>query len=300
MFRYKTISNAYRVMKNYNRKISRLQNKNKTKLLPSKLSKIEMNSIINSSNTLRDLKRELKTLENFTKRGGEQVIKFEGVEMLKADKKNIQMLRRSGVMRLKSELSLELERQGGYYKPEFVLENPFTARFLGSTVNTILTKIKRIKTPVKYIVNQDKTKFNKKEIKEYEQSIQDFKVTRGVTGLKDMTTTGYIKMMKYYTRDSNKWRDFQNNFIEMMVSSGYGYGENYRKVHILAQKLRSISDRDFYKLYTKHREIETLIYGYHNIMEFDYDSPYVMEIADDYREDFDTLLENIDDYISEL
>lgn len=237
-FRASTRANVWRLQASFNRKVERLKRNSSTKkdLIPRKITNEEIINLINNTVTSRDLKREVKKMERFIKKGGEKVITYEGEEMLRSDKETLISLKRSALGRLRSEVNLELERIGNPITYKELVKNPKIAVFYGHEIGNNITKIKKIRESV------------------------------------SLGKTEKQRMYEAYTRDSNKWLEFRDNFIQMIVETAHLYGIPYSEYHEVVQKLKQLSGRNFAVAYRRNQWLENMIYGYHEFMQFSVDS----------------------------
>lgn len=216
-----------RVVKNYNAKINRLSRSGKSGVyIPEKITRIGKQELKRSVYTAKDLRKRLRDLEYYTKKGGEEYIIRDGTKVPQSIFKSVTNYKRSLTHKLKAEYD------SVFYKQATVMgkkENVTHAQALDENYLKYMSKVKL----------KEKT-FRGLSVKEQEK---------------------FLSHLKSATKTLNK-ANFKESFIEMLLDSAYVHGISHERIHNLIEKIRSVSDEEFYEMFKKERSLQQIIYYY--------------------------------------
>lgn len=258
-------SEINKVIRNFNQKVTRLEKQGR-ELLPSKISKKELKA---ESLTRSDLRRRLKELEKFGKRGAEQIIETKsGVRVTRYELEN---LKRENA-RIKRQLTREIKRLETSNPRVFgKLQTGTFAQMGDSYYLNLQTKRKALDKQI------DKLNFE-----EYERLKKLVKKTG------DMQT--YMQIT------------FKENYYKMLTDMAYYYGyndtkENSEKLNELKDKLFALSPQKFLKLFREDKSIEAILF-YYPISTGNVKGIKPPDVQEDVRALYDNLIDNIDDILN--
>lgn len=249
-------------VRKYNNKIRRLSKSGYNKeYIPKRFDEDAIKSLKKSSKNRNDLKRKLKQLEDFTKRGGEELINREG--------KILPRYQYKAITRYRSLIKRRLTT-----REKFAKETHETTFGEADT----------------YTIAQQ---FNL----EY-QNIQAVRDKLLNVSLKDLDTSEYLTKLEKNARTVNL-TEWQSNYLEMLKDVAELNGIDKDKFGMLSDKLKELSPTQFDKLIKTERSLKQMIYFYKEIEDLGIVGAS-MNQSGQVEEIFDSLFENmniiIDDY----
>lgn len=259
MIRYdkKLNQEIIKTVRNFNQKIARLEKLNKSNVkLPEKVSIKDFKSGYTSR---KELRRELKYLKMFSKRGSENLI--DSKNGLNISQYELSVTKKESA-RIKSNLTRQIKKLSVADVKIFGKSQGLSLAQLGDSK---LTNLKRKREAL----NKNISKLNKDEYNRYKK---------------------LLERINYNKRSS---KIFKENYIEMLLTNGYlsGYDEN--KLDEIAVELEELSDDEFLNLFDTDKSIQSVLEYYNlNVMNmFTTDSSELHELYDNL---YDSIKSSID------
>lgn len=250
MIRYdKKLQNELNTLvRKYNSKVTRMTKSPREIHVPEKITKADINEILQASANRGELRRSLKKYTNYTKRGGEDYTVYEGVRMSVADKKTLISTRRSANTRLN---------------------------------NKLVDALAKIHSPV---LDDDKAKQKRniqqlKDDREMAGRITDKEVLNILTKLDEVnrslvSTDDVDEQITFNINNSRidlRKITFQKNYMKILEQTAYSNGADFKEVQNIQAKLKELTPNQFYKLYTENTMFEDLLNKYEKLaLEVDY------------------------------
>ena len=245
-----------RIVNNYNAKIRRLEGRSDL-ILPETQS---IRTLKEMTSNRADLRRKLKNLQEFTKRGGEQIITVRGREIPRYRYKQIQRYRNLINRRLNAREQFVKTTHPTYEgkKEQFTIAEQFDE------------EVRNIQARREQLLDVEYLDFSPTELSDYLASLQSNARTVSLT----------------------QW---QSNYADMLLDVGYVHGIKHEDLHKLREKLLSLSPAQFDKLVKTESTIKQIIYYYGQINELGVNVPYKdKDINRDVKSIYSSLLKNID------
>ena len=256
-----------RTIRNFNQKIARLEKQERDLLLPTKINKKSLKQSVTNRN---ELKRKLKELQRYSKRGVEETITTKGGVTL--SKYELQNIKRESA-RVKRNLTREIHRLEQTKPKVFGKEQATTFAKMGdSRYLNLITKRERL--------NKDFTRLTPEEFERQEELI--FKIGKNQS---------YMNTV------------FKENYFKMLEDMAYYFGYDKDKLNKIKEKIFKLSPEQFYKLFREDKSINAVL-DYYPIMISNFDEGKGMYVnPEDYQGDMlsllDALYENIDDILKD-
>ena len=248
-----------RTIKNFNQKIARLEKQNR-ELLPSKITKRELKDNVY---TRTELRRKLKELQRFSKRGAEDIIATGGgARLTQYDYQNI---KRENT-RIKRNITREINRLRVEKPKIFGKTQTSTFSEMGDT--DYLNLVARRKA-----LEKDINKLSKEELERFRKLIEK---------------TG--KSQQYMNSI------FKENYFEMLTDLAYYFDYDNDKLNLLKQKLMKLKPNDFLKLFKDDKSIRAIL-DYYPVVTNSFNAINPDDIKEDVVNLYDNLINNIDDII---
>lgn len=212
-----------RVVSNFNSKINRLEKSRRDLLLPEKVSIKELKANVSSR---AELKRELAKLSRYGIRGIEETTKTSGgLEISKYELgETIREARR-----LKSSLTRQINRVSNITPTVFGVKQSATYSQMG------LEQLSNLKAR-RQSLNKNIKKLNKEDFKDFQKQL-------------------IINKQK----EKYKTEVFMNNYIEkMLFNLGYFVGYDNEKLQAIKEKLMSLDEKQFLKLFETDEGIRAI------------------------------------------
>lgn len=245
-----------RTIKNFNQKIARLEKQDR-ELLPSKITKKDLKSGVY---TRTELRRKLKELQRFGRRGAEDIIETSGgVRLTKYDYQNI---KRENA-RIKRNITREINRLR-VNKPK-IFGKTQTSTFSEMGDHDYLNLVARRKA-----LEKDINKLSRDEFERFTKLIEK---------------TG--KNQQYMNSI------FKQNYFDMLTELGYYFDYDNDKLNILKQKLMNLKPNDFLKLFKEDKSIRAIL-DYYPIVTNSFNAINPDDIKEDVINLYDNLIDNID------
>lgn len=251
-----------RIVNNYNAKVRRLSSRQDL-TLPPLFDRQALKSMKQSTKNRADLRRKLKNLQEFSKRGGEQNITVKGRTLPRYQYKNIQRYRGLINRRLKRREEFNESTYPTYEgeKEQFTIAQQFNEE--QRNIQALRAKL----------LDVDYLSFSDTELNRYFEKLES----------------------NAQTVNLSSW---QKNYADMLLDSGYVYKIPHAKLHELREKILSLSPSQFDKLFKTESTIKQILYYYNQINEVGVDVAFE-SMEDDVTSLFDSLFENIDDILKD-
>lgn len=251
-----------RIVRNYNAKIRRLENKNTDLSLPEKYSRQVVNAMKESYSNRSDLRRRLKELERFTARGGEKNITVKGTTLPKHEYQTI----RAYQSLVKRRTNLRLKFYETTTKTSVGKKGDVTLAQLGETDYLNLLAKKEL------LLDKDISSLTKEERDKY------------LLSLRANARTHDVKMWK-------------NNYLSMLMDTGLSFGYDTEKLKEIRNRLNKLTPTQIDKLISGENTIQNIIYHYNAIKDIT-DEAGRSALQDDVFSNFDTIYDNLDKILS--
>ena len=245
-----------RTIKNFNQKIARLEKQDR-ELLPSKITKKDLKSGVY---TRTELRRKLKELQRFGRRGAEDIIETSGGVRL--TQYNYQNLKRENA-RIKRNITREINRLR-VNKPK-IFGKTQTSTFSEMGDHDYLNLVARRKA-----LEKDINKLSRDELERFTKLIEK-------TGRNQQ----YMNSI------------FKQNYFDMLTDLGYYFDYDNDKLNILKQKLMNLKPNDFLKLFKEDKSIRAIL-DYYPIVTNSFNAINPDDIKEDVINLYDNLIDNID------
>ena len=245
-----------RTIKNFNQKIARLEKQDR-ELLPSKITKKDLKSGVY---TRTELRRKLRELQRFGKRGAEDIIETSGGARL--TRYNYQNLKRENT-RIKQNITREINRLRVEKPKIFGKTQTSTFSEMGDT--DYLNLVARRKA-----LEKDINKLSRDELGRFTKLIEK-------TGRNQQ----YMNSI------------FKQNYFDMLTDLAYYFDYDNDKLNMLKQKLMSLKPNDFLKLFKEDKSIRAIL-DYYPIVTNSFNAINPDDIKEDVINLYDNLINNID------
>ena len=245
-----------RTIKNFNQKIARLEKQDR-ELLPSKITKKDLKSGVY---TRTELRRKLKELQRFGRRGAEDIIETSGgARLTRYDYQNI---KRENT-RIKRNITREINRLK-VNKPK-IFGKTQTSTFSEMGDHDYLNLVARRKA-----LEKDINKLSRDELERFTKLIEK-------TGRNQQ----YMNSI------------FKQNYFDMLTDLAYYFDYDNDKLNILKQKLMNLKPNDFLKLFKEDKSIRAIL-DYYPIVTNSFNAINPDDIKEDVINLYDNLIDNID------
>ena len=245
-----------RTIKNFNQKIARLEKQDR-ELLPSKITKKDLKSGVY---TRTELRRKLKELQRFGRRGAEDIIETSGGVRL--TQYNYQNIKRENA-RIKRNITREINRLR-VNKPK-IFGKTQTSTFSEMGDHDYLNLVARRKA-----LEKDINKLSRDELERFTKLIEK-------TGRNQQ----YMNSI------------FKQNYFDMLTDLGYYFDYDNDKLNTLKQKLMNLKPNDFLKLFKEDKSIRAIL-DYYPIVTNSFNAINPDDIKEDVINLYDNLIDNID------
>lgn len=245
-----------RTIKNFNQKIARLEKQDR-ELLPTKITKKDLKSNVY---TRTELRRKLRELQRFGKRGAEDIIETSGGVRL--TKYELNEIKRENT-RLKRNITREINRLK-IEKPK-VFGKVQTSTFSEMGDTDFLNLVARRKA-----LEKDINKLSRDEFERFNKLIKK-------TGRNQQ----YMNSV------------FKENYFNMLTDLAYYFDYDNDKLNMLKQKLMSLKPNDFLKLFKEDKSIRAIL-DYYPVVTNSFNAINPDDIKEDVINLYDNLINNID------
>lgn len=264
MYRYdkKLKLEVNKAIRNYNAKITRLGKAEKDNVyIPEKIGRDAKKELLTSVSTRKDLRKRLRDLKYYSEKGGEKYIKRTEGKIPKSVYKSYTNYRRSLGIRLKKDYDRIYYGESSYFGKKNILTH---AQALDEEY-------------YKYKTLQDLYDVN-------------------IFSLSEKELNRTMRHFKSATKIRDKVR-FKEAFIEMLVDTAYVNGIPHEKLHYIIEKLNTLTEEEFYKIYKQETALRAIIDFYVDTNRFGVDVSYDRNHEKAVNL-FDELIENIENILS--
>ena len=247
-----------RLVKNYNAKIRRLQRSGVD--VPTKAS---VRDIRTSTRNRADLRRKMKNLGEFTKRGAEKLITVKG--------KTIPQYRYKQINRYRSLINRRLNAREEFNKTTRPTYEGRQEKY--TLYEQFNEETRNIEAQRKMLIDVNYLDMSAPELEDYLLKLES----------------------NARTVSLSSW---QTNYADMLLESGYVYNLPHSKLHDLREKILDLSPSQFDKLFKTESTIKQILYYYNQINELGVDVAFE-NMESDVVSIYNSLFENIDDIIKD-
>lgn len=247
-----------RLVKNYNAKIRRLQRSGVD--VPTKASVKEIRT---STRNRADLRRKMKNLGEFTKRGAEKLITVKG--------KTIPQYRYKQINRYRSLINRRLNAREEFNKTTRPTYEGREEKY--TLYEQFNEETRNIEAQRKMLIDVNYLDMSAPELEDYLLKLES----------------------NARTVSLSSW---QTNYADMLLESGYVYNLPHQKLHDLREKILDLSPSQFDKLFKTESTIKQILYYYNQINELGVDVAFE-NMESDVVSIYNSLFENIDDIIKD-
>lgn len=249
-----------KVVRNFNQKINRLEKTERDLLLPSRISKKQIKSQIE---TRKQLKRKMEELKRFSIRGMEDTVTIDGY--IQISRYELDNLKRD-TKRIKSNLSKRINRLSKTKPTIFGITQSATFAQMGS-MSLANLKARRKKLNFKNIENL---------------SSEDFK--------------DFIKTLNMNVQKENYRSEiFMDNYTNRMIFTlGYYIDYDKDKINYIKERLNTLDEAQFLKLIETEESLQSIKDYYPSTTDVDPE-----DIKKELTQLYDELYKNIDSIIKD-
>lgn len=251
-----------RTLNNFNSKIKRLEKSKRDLILPEKQNRKQL---LENVETRSELNRKLKELQLYSKRGIEKTVES-GTQTSISEYELI--LLKKEAQRLKSRVTRELTK----------LENT-NIEIAGKKQNITFSK----NADIRYLNLLARKKALNKNIKNL--------------GKEDLKNYKKLLAKTSYNFSRTKQELFKENYLTMLLDSGYLGGYDKEKLNEIRFKLNELSTDEFMKIFEKDKAIQDIISYYPSKTNTGFKLDYSL-IQDDIANLYDAIYNNLDKIIS--
>ena len=255
-----------KIVRNYNQKIYRIKRYEDSYnyQIPSIINKTQLKSM---AYTRKELRRKLNELKRYSERGIETSIQLpSGYIISKYEYENLKKER----ARVKRKLTNEIKRLESEKPTVYGKEQATTFAQMGDSF--YLSNVGRRKA-----IDIDYKTLTKEEFELYKERV--YKIGRNI---------------EY---ESSLFRD---NYKKMLFDLAYYTGYDEEKIKLLESKIDSLNNKKFYKLFNTEKGIKAITEYYLLITGKKMKRIDPSAIRDDVWQNYDNLIENIDDIIGKI
>ena len=251
-----------RVVKNFNKKITRLEKDERELILPTKITKKEIKENVY---TRTELRRKLNELKRFSTRGVEETITTKtGVKLSIYELNEI----KRETARVKRNVTREIKRLQ-IEKPK-VFGKIQTSTFSEMGDTDYLNLLVRRKA-----LEKDITKLDKQELERFKKLVKK---------------TG--KNQQYMNTI------FKENYFKMLTDLGYYFNYDNDKLNKLKNKLMKLNSNDFLKVFKEDKSIRAIL-DYYPVITNNFNAINPNDIKEDVDSLYDNLIDNIDEILKD-
>ena len=245
-----------RTIKNFNQKIARLEKQDR-ELLPSKITKKDLKSGVY---TRTELRRKLKELQRFGRRGAEDIIETSGGVRL--TQYNYQNIKRENA-RIKRNITREINRLRVNKPKIFGKTQTSTFSEMGDHYYLNLVAIRKV-------LEKNINKLSRDEFERFTKLIE-----------KTGKSQQYMNVI------------FKEIYFEMLTDLAYYFDYDKDKLKMLHDKLMKLKPNKFLRLFEEDKAIRAII-DYYPVVTKGFNAINPDDIKDDVVTLYDNLIDNID------
>ena len=250
-----------RTIKNFNQKIARLEKQDR-ELLPSKITKKDLKSGVY---TRTELRRKLKELQRFGRRGAEDIIETSGGVRL--TQYSYQNIKRENV-RIKRNITREINRLRVEKPKIFGKTQTSTFSEMGDHYYLNLVAIRKV-------LEKDINKLSRDAFERFRKLVE-------LTGRNQQ----YMNNI------------FKENYFEMLTTLAYYYDYDKKKLDEMKNKLMKLKPNKFLKLFKEDKSIRAIL-DYYPVVTNNFNAINPDDIKEDVMNLYDALYDNLDDILKD-
>lgn len=265
MIRYDKKLNAEirRAVNNFNAKIRRLEKmESNNVVIPEK---IKVSDFKKGYDSRRDLRRQLNYLKMFSKRGAEEKIVTTGG--FETSKYQVAVVKRES-----ARVKRNLTRQINMYM-----------------------KI----TPSVFGVKQEVNKGQMEDTKLTNLKSKREALNKNLLDLNAEQYNRYLELLNNQRQSSYKDRIFKENYLEMLLSTGYISGYDTEKINEMASQLMNLDVNNFTRLFDTESAVKNILENYDLLKINNFDTSSLSDVFRDINELYDNLYNSLPEILKD-
>lgn len=265
MIRYDKKLNAEirRAVNNFNAKIRRLEKMESSNIVIPE--KIKVSDFKQGYDSRRDLRRQLNYLKMFSKRGAEEKIVTSGG--YETSKYQVAVVKRES-----ARVKRNLTRQINMYM-----------------------KI----TPSVFGVKQEVNKGQMEDTKLTNLKSKREALNKNLLDLNTEQYNRYLELLNNQRQSSYKDRIFKENYLEMLLSTGYISGYDTEKINEMASQLMNLDVNNFTRLFDTESAIKNILENYDLLKINNFDTSSLSDVFRDINELYDNLYNSLPEILKD-
>lgn len=265
MIRYDKKLNAEirRAVNNFNAKIRRLEKMESTNVMIPE--KIKVSDFKKGYDSRRDLRRQLNYLKMFSKRGAEEKIVTTGG--YETSKYQVAVVKRES-----ARVKRNLTRQINMYM-----------------------KI----TPSVFGVKQEVNKARMEDTKLTNLKSKREALNKNLLDLNAEQYNRYLELLNNQRQSSYKDRIFKENYLEMLLSTGYISGYDTEKIGEMASQLIALDVNNFTRLFDTESAVKNILENYDLLKINNFDTSSLSDVFRDINELYDNLYNSLPEILKD-
>lgn len=265
MIRYDKKLNAEirRAVNNFNAKIRRLEKMESSNVVIPE--KIKVSDFKQGYDSRRDLRRQLNYLKMFSKRGSEEKIVTTGG--YETSKYQVAVVKR---------------------------ESARVKRNLTRQINTYM-KI----TPSVFGVKQEINKAQMEDTKLTNLKSKREALNKNLLDLNTEQYNRYLELLNNQRQSSYKDRIFKENYLEILLSTGYISGFDTEKINEMASQLMALDVNNFIRLFDTESAVKNILENYDLLKINNFDTSSLSDVFRDINELYDNLYNSLPEILKD-
>lgn len=265
MIRYDKKLNAEirRAVNNFNAKIRRLEKMESSNIVVPE--KVKVSDFKKGYDSRRDLRRQLNYLKMFSTRGVEEKIVTTGG--YETSKYQVAVVKRES-----ARVKRNLTRQINMYM-----------------------KI----TPSVFGVKQDVNKARMEDTKLTNLKSKREALNKNLLDLNKEQYNRYLELLNNQRQSSYKDRIFKENYLEMLLSTGYISGFDTEKINEMASQLMALNVNDFTRLFDTESAVKNILENYDLLKINNFDTSSLSDVFRDINELYDNLYNSLPEILKD-
>lgn len=265
MIRYDKKLNAEirRAVNNFNAKIRRLEKMESSNIVIPE--KIKVSDFKKGYDSRRDLRRQLNYLKMFSKRGAEEKIVTTGG--FETSKYQVAVVKRES-----ARVKRNLTRQINMYM-----------------------KI----TPSVFGVKQEVNKGQMEDTKLTNLKSKREALNKNLLDLNAEQYNRYLELLNNQRQSSYKDRIFKENYLEMLLSTGYMSGYDTEKINEMASQLMNLDVNNFIRLFDTESAVKNILENYDLLKINNFDTSSLSDVFRDINELYDNLYNSLPEILKD-
>lgn len=265
MIRYDKKLNAEirRAVNNFNAKIRRLEKMESSNIVVPE--KIKVSDFKQGYDSRRDLRRQLNYLKMFSARGAEEKIVTTGG--YETSKYQVAVVKRESA-RVKRNLTRQINMYMKITPSVFGVKQEINK---GQMEDTKLTNLKSKREALnKNLLDLNAEQYNR-----------------------------YLELLNNQRQSSYKDRIFKENYLEMLLSTGYISGYDTEKINEMASQLMTLDVNNFTRLFDTESAVKNILENYDLLKINNFDTSSLSDVFRDINELYDNLYNSLPEILKD-